>query len=62
LAVLKRGRYYYWKNSGGVTIYLGSEDKPKRAPIHDAIEKLEKRKARLERDLQTLRSLLKEAS
>jgi hypothetical protein len=39
-------------------VIWGSDSHPKTAPIREAIKKREKRKEELERDLQTLRSLL----
>ena len=61
MAVYKRGRYYYWKNTGGVTLYLGSETKTKAATIKEAIKRIETRKAKLEKDLNTLKALLEKA-
>ena len=61
MAIFKRGRYYYWKNIGGVTLYLGTEDKTKAATIREAIRRIETRKAKLEKDLDTLKTLLEKA-
>ena len=61
MAVYKRGRYYYWKNTGGITLYLGSETKTKATTIKEAIKRIETRKAKLEKDLDTLKTLLEKA-
>ena len=58
MALLRKDRYYYWKGTGGVTNYLGTEDRPKTGEIEEAIKKIKKRRAKLDSELNTLKKLL----
>ena len=58
MAILIRdGKYYYWKETGGATIYLGTEATPKIDRIERCIRILESKKEKAEKDLELLKRM-----